>query len=106
MRAPLISFAVGILDFSLPLSFGIDAASAGLGEAMALFDGFQPIVSITSKDLFGSSTPSFAIDFDIEVLVNNGENVIGKLLGDLTGGLGAIASGQGDSSGLKAGPLG
>lgn len=105
LSASLI-FAVGVLDFSLPLTFNIGAVSAGLGEAMALFDGFRPIVSITSKDLFGPQRPSFAIDFDIEVLVNNGENVIGKLLGDLTGGLGTIASGQGDSSGLKAGPLG
>ena len=94
------------MDLSLPISFDIDVASAGLGEAMQLFSGFQPIVSISTKDIWGPSSPSFAIDFDIEVLLNNTESIIGNLLSELTGGLGIVASEQGSSSSFDAGPLG
>ena len=95
---------VGVLDVSFPLAFDVGIVSGGpLGEAMDLFSGFQPIVSISSGDLFSPTPPSFGIDLDIEVLVKDGENIISTLLNDLTGGLGSIA---GDSSGLSAGPLG
>ena len=95
------------MDISLPLAFDVNVASEGLGETLQLFSGFRPIVSISDGDLFGQARPSFEVDFGIEPLVkNDGENIVGSLFSKLTGGLGTIATNQGDSSKLNAGPLG
>ena len=99
-------YTVGVMDMSLPLAFNLKEASAGLGETLQLFSGFRPIVSITTDDLFGTLQPSFAVDFGIETMIGNGENILGSLLGKLTGGLGIIGTTQGGSSKFNAGPLG
>ena len=56
---------VGVMDASLPVSFGVDLPSSGFQEVLDNLSNLKPIISIIDNDLFGPDSPQISIDFDI-----------------------------------------
>lgn len=109
--------SVGVLDVNLPLTFDLGLLGYVLSWfldddnplviAMDLFPDLQPIVSITSDDLFSGEYPSFDLDLNLNGLVSeDSTNIIEGLFHKLTEGLQTVAISQLESRGYDAGPLG
>eukprot|EP00956_Cyclotella_meneghiniana_P037722 scaffold143333_cov73-Cyclotella_meneghiniana.AAC.1 len=86
---------VGVMDVTLPILTTFDFGGIDLT--------INPIISITSPDLFTPDLPTMSIDLNLEDLIANGEDLIGSLLLKLTGGMIDISA---DGVSFSGGPFG